>query len=123
MTQYQKDPQISDYLDPVAKEQLEKIAATLWRNGFRMSVTRRLSYKPACLTCGKPCTRRMNKYCTHACWARSRVGHEKAPGGGRPPLDDKICVGCKQKFHPENYRRIYCSRDCYHAHRPERKKK
>jgi hypothetical protein len=120
MTQYEKAPQISEYLDPVAKEQLERISETLWRNGFRMSITRRLSYKPACLTCGRPCTRRMNKYCTHACWARSRIGHEKH--GGRPAVADKVCVGCKKKFRPIKAKGTYCSRDCYHSHRPPRRK-
>ena len=65
-----------------------------------------------CIVCGKPCTGRQRKFCSHACYlaeqrdanrgwhARSRLRLTKRSGPGLKPAN-RICLACDRPFHSE----------------------
>lgn len=104
---------ITDKLEPTAKAQLESIAERLWRHGFNMEVRPRYSYVPNCMTCGQPCRARRNKFCGSECYRIFRTG-KSHPFGGRPRLDERVCLGCGKEYHPRSHRSKFCDRRCYY---------
>lgn len=104
---------ITDKLEPTAKAQLESIAERLWRHGFNLEVRPRYSYVPDCQTCGKPCRARRNKFCGSECYRIFRTG-KPHPFGGKPQLDERVCLTCGEKYHPRSHRSKFCDRRCYY---------